>query len=329
MKTLGALFRAIFNINFIWGAMILISFGLCVLQHYLPTTTTLGPGVLREGDNVITITLGSDGQATSEYSYPLRVQSGAVTIAPGDRRPPSDAPDRPWLLEARRSGTGYLLRWDCSGHGPYSISVNGNLVRKGSLVRLQTLTDAAFDWAQVGFDISLGLVAAMVLFLGLMKVGENAGVVQLVARLFHPVIRFLFPEIPKDHPAAGAILMNVTSTVLGLGNAATPFGLKAMQHLQTLNPEREVATNAQVMLLAINTAGFALIPTTLLALRKSKGCADPFEVIGTCMVAGATATIVAITVAKLLGRLPVFSTRAAVTDAPAADAATADEEKGE
>ncbi|HRX85392.1 MAG TPA: nucleoside recognition domain-containing protein [Phycisphaerae bacterium] len=309
MRTLGAFFRALLNINTIWGLLILSAFAVCMLQHYLPTTTTFQPGVLHEGDNQLIIGIKGPNGEVQTWTYGLTIQSGAPVIAEDDR---ATDQDRPWLIDARRSGNGYLLTWDADTYGKYTVTANGAVVRKGSLVTLQSLTDAAFDWAKVGFDLALGLVASMVLFLGLLKVGEKAGIVQLVARLVDPLIRFLFPEIPKDHPAAGAIVMNVTSTVLGLGNAATPFGLKAMQHLQSLNPNREVATNAQVMLLAINTAGFALIPTTLLAVRKSEGCSNPFEVIGTCMVAGATATIVAIVLAKLLGRLPIFSAQAAL-----------------
>jgi spore maturation protein A len=138
--------------------------------------------------------------------------------------------------------------------------------------------------------------------------------------VFYPIIRFIFPQVPREHPANGAILMNMTTSILGLGNAATPFGLKAMKELQSLNPNPEVATDAQVTLLAYNTAGLALIPTTLLAVRKSAGCSDPFEIIGTCLVTGLVSTITAITMAKLLARLPFFSVRAALAESAAVSA---------
>jgi spore maturation protein A len=196
----------------------------------------------------------------------------------------------------------------------YRVESETKRIARGELITLQSFTDAAFDYAEIGFQIALGLVAAMVLFLGLMKVGEQAGIVQLVSRGIYPLIRFLFPDVPKDHPANGAILMNWTTTLLGLGNAATPFGLKAMKELQSLNPNKEIATDSQVMLLGYNTAGLALLPTTLIAVRKSVGVADPFAIIGTCMFAGFVSTVVAIIAVKLLGALPIFSMQAAVAD---------------
>jgi spore maturation protein A len=304
MAFIGQLIRSLLNINTIWGLMILSAFVLCVVQHYQPTTTTLAAQQLATGDNTITITVTGQGDARFERTFTI-TRTGDQLSFDDAARTRNDK--RLWLIAAERIPGGFRVVWDCPEHGDYAVALNGTEVRRGSLVTLQGLTDAAFDYARIGFDIALGLVATMVLFLGLMKVGEAAGIVQLVARVFRPLIRFLFPEIPKDHPASGAIVMNVTSTVLGLGNAATPFGLKAMQHLQELNPSKETATNAQVMLLAINTAGFAMIPTTLLAVRKSAGCSNPFEIIGTCMVAGATATVVAVIAAKLLGKLPFFA----------------------
>lgn len=311
MSALSRFMRYVLNINTIWGLMILASFVLCVVQHYQPTTTALPVSYFEDGDNTITIrTTDRQGQVHN-FEYPLALRAGELLIPSDDQ---VEQNERPWLISARRTGEWVLLKWDYGGHGPYELLVGEQLAKKGRLVTLESLTDAAFDYAESGFKIALGLVAAMVLFLGLMKVGENAGIVQLVARVFYPIIRFLFPEVPKEHPANGAILMNVTTTVLGLGNAATPFGIKAMKELQTLNPNPEVATDSQVMLLGYNTAGFALLPTTLLAVRKSAGCSDPAEIIGTCMVAGAVSTVVAILMVKLLGKLPFFSLKAALTE---------------
>jgi spore maturation protein A len=311
MKVLGQFFRYILNINTIWGLMILISFFLCLVQHYLPTTTMIATDCLREGENDVTIRITDRKKETREFRYVVTRAGGEVWLSAADQRPGSE---RPWLISVASTGAAWRLKWDTRADGEYEVRVGNQPVAIGRLVTLQSLTDAAFDYARSGFEIALGLVAAMVLFLGLMKVGEQAGIVQLVARLVHPVVRFLFPDVPRDHPASGAILMNITTTVLGLGNAATPFGLKAMQELQALNPHKEVASDSHVMLLGYNTAGFALLPSTLLALRKSAGCTDPFEVIGTCMVAGAASTITAIIMVKLLGRLRVFSLSAAVEE---------------
>lgn len=314
MQFASKFFRFLLNINTVWGLMILVAFALCVIQHYLPTTTAIDGSLLREGENALTIRITDRKGKTQDYPFTMTLGGGQPTLNVGDAKP---QPDKPWLISARRVRDAVLLTWDYPANAKYQLAVDDKVVKKGLLVTLQSLTDASFDYAQTGFDIALGLIASMVLFLGLMKVGEEAGIVQIVARLFHPVIRFLFPDIPKDHPAAGAILMNWTTTLLGLGNASTPFGLKAMKELQSLNPHPEVASNSQVMLLGYNTAGLALLPTTLLALRKSAGCSDPFEIIGPCMVAGTIATVTAIIMVKLLGVLPMFSVQASLTE-PAA-----------
>ncbi len=317
MAAAGSVIRTVLNINFIWGAMILVSFALCVGQHYSATATIIPADRLAPGVNTVTIHTRAVGDeqapdgGLAEHVFTLGLTDGGLAIDPNDRQP---SEERPWLISAARADGGFTLQWEAPTHGPYTVTVNDEAVEVGRLVKLQSLTDAAFDYAESGFTIALGLVSSMVLFLGLMKVGEDAGIVQLVARVFYPVIRFLFPQVPKDHPANGAILMNWTTTVLGLGNAATPFGLKAMKELQSLNDHPRIATDSQVMLLGFNTAGFALLPTTLIAMRKAAGTSDPFEIIGTCMLAGAVSTVTAIIVVKVLGRLPMFSWEAAVAE---------------
>lgn len=311
MRWIGGLARSILNINTIWGLMILVAFGLCAVQHYVPTTSVLPLDRVREGQNELVIQIVGPKEQTTAYTYSFSFCSGGTLLSKEDQGPRGD---RPWLISAHGGNGCVLLTWDTNTYGRYTISCNGVAAASGRLVTLQSLTDAAFDYAQKGFEVALGLVAAMVLLLGLMKVGEDAGIVQLVARVFHPLIRFLFPDVPRDHPAAGAILMNWTTTLLGLGNAATPFGLKAMQELQSLNRNPRVATDSQIMLLGYNTAGLALLPTTLLAVRKSAGCSDPFEIIGTCLIAGAVATVTAIVMVKLLGKLPMFALRSAVAE---------------
>lgn len=324
MHALGRILRGLLSINVIWGFMILISFALCVAQQYLPTRTVIPTAALRPGSNPLTIRIsGSNGEST-KYPFALTCADGRLTwpAEQGQRRS-----DGPWLIAAKQGRAGVLLTWDCLTHGKYELLLGEQSLASGRLVTLQTLTDAAFAYAESAFDLALGLVASMVLFLGLMRIGQDAGLVELIAKAFHPLIRLLFPDVPRDHPASAAILMNWTTTILGLGNAATPFGLKAIGELQKLNPHPDTATDSQVMLLAYNTAGFALLPTTLLALRKSAGCRDPFEIIGTCMLAGLVSTVTAITMAKLLGRLPMFSlarsggSAAPTSDTPASEAA--------
>jgi spore maturation protein A len=325
MKVLGQFMRFVLNINTIWGLMILTAFLLCVVQHYQATTTRIPADCFAEGENTITIrVLGADEEAR-DFEYTLTRQSTTLTIQPEDQRRQAE---KPWLISATPLEAGFALKWDHQDYGTYEVGVGGRLVDDGRLVTLQSLTDAAFDYATKGFEIALGFVASMVLLLGLMKVGEDAGIVQLVAKVFYPIIRYLFPDVPRDHPASGAILMNWTTTLLGLGNAATPFGLKAMKELQSLNPHKEIATDSQVMLLGYNTAGLALLPTTLIAMRKSAGCSDPFEIIGTCMLAGAVATVTAIVMVKVLGKLNIFSMSAAIAE-QAREGGSADGGEGE
>jgi spore maturation protein SpmA len=126
-----------------------------------------------------------------------------------------------------------------------------------------------FDTAKTGFDISLGLVGVMSLWLGIMKIGERAGMIALFARALDPLFRRIFPEIPRAHPAGGSIVMNFSANMLGLDNAATPLGLKAMRELQEINPNKEVASNPMIMFLVLNTAGVTLIPTSVIAIRQT------------------------------------------------------------
>ncbi|MBN1510812.1 MAG: hypothetical protein JXB13_02265 [Phycisphaerae bacterium] len=264
----------------------------------------------RKGENTILVRQTSADAPGRTFAFHVKRDGDDLSVSSVDA--PAGVRE-PHLEGARLTEDGFVLDWqDCSPQ-ECSVIIEQRLA-VGKLVTLKSLTDAAFEYATKGFEIALKLVAAMVMLLGLMKVGEKAGIIQLVAGAVYPVIRFLFPQVPKDHPANGAIVMNVTSTLLGLGNAATPFGLKAMKELQSLNDRPEVATDSQIMLLGYNTAGLAILPATLLSVRNGANCSDPTEVIGTCMLAGAVATVTAIVMVKLLGRLPMFSREAAVAE---------------
>ena len=140
---------------------------------------------------------------------------------------------------------------------------------QGDLMIFSKVLTALFDTAKTGVDISLGLVGIMSLWLGIMKIGEQAGMIQLFARVMAPLFRRLFPDIPPAHPAGGSIVMNFSANMLGLDNAATPLGLKAMRELQEINPTKDTASNAMVMFLVLNTAGITLIPTSVIAIRQS------------------------------------------------------------
>ncbi|MGD9586505.1 MAG: nucleoside recognition domain-containing protein, partial [Brachymonas sp.] len=131
------------------------------------------------------------------------------------------------------------------------------------------LLSALFDAARTGFDISLGLTGIMALWLGILRIGEKAGLIALLARMVNPMFRHLFPGVPSGHAAQGAMTMNLSANLLGLDNAATPLGLKAMQELQHLNPRPDTATNAQILFIVLNTAGLTLIPTSVIAIRQT------------------------------------------------------------
>jgi spore maturation protein SpmA len=140
---------------------------------------------------------------------------------------------------------------------------------------MSAVNQALFDSARRAVEIALGLIGTMALWLGFMRVLRDAGVMNSIARGLAPVMRWLFPAIPEDHPALGAMILNMAANVLGLGNAATPFGLKAMRELQKLNPNKAVATDSMALFLAINTAGIAVIPTGVMAVRASLDSTNP------------------------------------------------------
>jgi spore maturation protein SpmA len=172
--------------------------------------------------------------------------------------------------------------------------------------RLSEVTAGAFDGAKTAVTIALGLIGIMALWLGVMRLAERAGLVQKIARGLRPVMRRLFPDVPPEHPAMGSMLMNMAANMLGLGNAATPLGLRAMRDLERLNPRPGVASNAMCTFLAINTASVQLIPATAIALLAAAGSTRPTAIVGTALMATLCAATVAITAAKLLEKLPFF-----------------------
>jgi spore maturation protein SpmA len=174
---------------------------------------------------------------------------------------------------------------------------------------LKEVTDGAFEGAKTAVTIALGLIGIMALWLGVMRLAERAGLVQRIARGLRPIMRRLFPGVPAEHPAMGAMLMNMAANMLGLGNAATPLGLRAMRDLETLNPHPGVATNAMCTFLAINTSSVQLIPATAIAILAASGSTRPTAIVGTALLATLCAASVAIISVKLFEKLPVFQPR--------------------
>lgn len=170
----------------------------------------------------------------------------------------------------------------------------GKLLIGGDTAVFTDIINASFASAKTGFEISLGLTGILSLWLGIMKIGEKGGVIQAFARMASPVFSKLFPEIPKNHPVTGSIFMNLSANLLGLDNAATPMGLKAMQQLQELNKGQETASNPMIMFLCINASGLTLIPITIMMYRAQLGAANPSDVFLPIMLATFSSTLVAI-----------------------------------
>ena len=167
---------------------------------------------------------------------------------------------------------------------------------------MEILAAAVINSAESSVTLALGLIGVMALFLGLMKVAEAGGLLVIIARLVRPLMQRLFPDVPPDHPAMGAMILNMSANVLGLGNAATPFGIRAMQELDKLNPVKGTASNAMVLFLAINTSSVTLLPTGVIALRAAAGSSDPAGIVPTTLFATVCSTAIAIIVAKLCQR---------------------------
>lgn len=193
---------------------------------------------------------------------------------------------------------GRLVDFNPSGAGTAGV-----VFEPVRFVKLNAIAAAALDFAKTGAEIALGLVGVLSLFLGLLKIGEQAGIIHGLVKLVQPILRPLFPEVPRDHPALAMIALSLTANVFGLGNAATPFGIKAMEELQKLNKSEDTATNSMVMLLALSTASVQLVPPVLLlALLGLQINRLVFPIIAT----GLMGVIIAIVSAKLLGRLPGY-----------------------
>ena len=166
---------------------------------------------------------------------------------------------------------------------------------------------ALFDSSKTGFEIAIGLTGVMSLWLGLMRIGERAGVIEAIARTFRPLFHRLFPGIPDGHPAAGAIVMNLSANALGLDNAATPLGLKAMQELQSLNAQPERATDAMILFMVINASSITLLPMTIFTFRAQLGAADPTDVFVPILIATYCSTMVGLLVTAAVQRIPLLN----------------------
>jgi len=179
------------------------------------------------------------------------------------------------------------------------------ILEEVAFLKLKQVTNAVLSYAGTAVEIALGLIGIMALWLGVMKVAESAGLISILAKILKPITNKLFPDVPSDHPAVGSMIMNISANMLGLSNAATPFGLKAMEELDKLNPNKGTATNAMCTFLAINTAGLTFIPASAIAIRAAAGSSDPAIIIGTSIFGASCATIAGLTTVKILEKFPI------------------------
>jgi spore maturation protein SpmA len=180
------------------------------------------------------------------------------------------------------------------------------LIVLGDTEIFTTMVNSTFEMAKVGFEISLGLTGVLTLWLGLMKVGEAGGAVNILAKVVRPFFHRLFPEIPRDHPVHGSMIMNFAANMLGLDNAATPLGLKAMQELQELNPEKDTASNAQIMFLVLNTSGLTLIPISIMVYRAQMGAANPSDIFLPILLTTFFSTLAGLVAVAVVQRINLF-----------------------
>ena len=181
------------------------------------------------------------------------------------------------------------------------------LIFFGDTEIFQQIVNSIFDSAKTGAEISLGLIGMMSFALGIMKIGEKGGMINIFAKIVGPFFHKLFPEIPRNHPALGSILMNFSANALGLDNAATPLGLKAMKELQELNPNKETATNAQIMFIVLNASSLTLLPISIMAYRKEAGAPDPSDVFLPILIATFFSTIVALILVAIYQKINLFN----------------------
>ena len=177
----------------------------------------------------------------------------------------------------------------------------------GDMEALPAMMDSTFEMSKDGFEMCLGLTGTLTLWMGLLKIGEDSGLINKLANFLSPVLTRLFPEIPKGHPALGAIFMNISANMLGLDNAATPMGLKAMQELQSINKAKDTASNSMIMFLTLNTSGITIIPISIMAYRAKAGAADPTDVFIPLLLTSLCSTIVGLIVCSIFQRINLFN----------------------
>ena len=310
-------------LNYIWVALILLGVSAAITTDIInnsndkyrnnnpfPVVISLNDdSQLEEGNQKVKILVSaqefnkfygsrikSDIVLNAELNYKKQSASGFVTITTDKNFPEI------WKEMAEASGGKNNLSGTIRiGEQISSTSFEAKIIfEKVSFLKMKDVTNAVIDYAGTAVTIAIGLIGIMALWLGVMKVAEEAGLIRIIANALKPFTKRLFPDIPSDHPAMSSIIMNISANMLGLGNAATPFGLKAMEDMEELNPNKGTASNSMVTFLAINTAGLTLIPATAIAVRAASGSSNPAIIIGTSIFGALCATIAGVTAAKVI-----------------------------
>ena len=312
-------------LNYIWSGLVILSLVFALVtdlgdlkrdtyRNGQPVPVTLSfPGGYDPEARVLTVSVRTDSaQLSALYGRSVPVGPGyaGVLIQNVDSRELRFAKDAP-LPEPLTTIRGMTSERDNDLRGPVRFAAQRGDSLAGAevtfarvrFVKMVAITKAAFDFAKTAVTLALGLVGVIALWLGMLRIADKAGLINVIVRLAQPVLGPLFPELPKDHPALGLIVLNLAANVLGLGNAATPMGIKAMEELQTLNPVKDTATNSMVMLLALNTASVQLVPPVLLVAIMGLQVNQLYFAIIICTACGLTTAIV---MAKLLGRFHAF-----------------------
>ncbi|MFI5236688.1 MAG: nucleoside recognition domain-containing protein [Ignavibacteriales bacterium] len=246
--------------------------------------------------NFYNVTVNTDYQAEGFINYKDELAENFITIKVDESSPVI------WREMVSSSGDANNL----SGKIKLAEQMSANsfkskiIFEEVSFAKMSDVTNAVLDYAGTAVTIALGLIGIMALWLGVMKVAEEAGLIKIIAKSLRPFTKRLFPEIPSDHPALSSMIMNISANMLGLGNAATPFGLKAMEEMEKINPNKGTASNSMVTFLAINTAGLTLIPATAIAVRAASGSSNPAIIIGTTIFGAVCATIAGVSAAKII-----------------------------
>ncbi len=240
---------------------------------------------------------GVNIEGNNTLSFPATITNNTIQINLGEETPEL------WQTIAKTADNAKQLTAKIVKRNGKDIFV---LLPITTLVKTKAVLNAVISYSSLAVEIAIGLIGVMAFWLGIMKLAEDSGLIKIIAKMLEPIMKRLFPEIPPDHPAIGAMIMNIAANMLGLSNAATPFGLRAMEELDSLNPQKGTATNAMVTFLAINTAGLTLIPATAIAVRAALGSKDPTIILLTSFFGAGLATIAGITAAKLLQRLKIY-----------------------